>query len=174
MQGRSIHPNSRQRLPFRAVNRRGTPQFEPGLQRHHLLPCQLLDKACFGSMFETIGRSRIGFDDFRFNGMLLPSREDLAQRTALPLHRGPHPDYSAMVIERVGRIERRWSRQRSREFETACQTALMRLALLQEALRKRLLDHRQPLRLNRRDTLGRGLDFSSLDAMAEALWGATG
>lgn len=174
MQGRTGSPVARKRLPFRAVNRRDTPQFEPGLQRHHLLPCQLLSRSCFAAMLATIGKARIGFDDFRRNGMLLPSREEAAKRIALPLHRGPHRNYNAMVIERVGQIEQSWSRQRLRDCEEATETALMRLALLQDALRKRLLDHRRPLRLNRNDPLGKDLDFSTLDAMAEALWSVTG
>ena len=49
----------------------------------------------------------------------------------------------------------------------------MRLLLLQSALRRRLQDDRRRLVLNRRDPLGRGYDFSELDAMAEALWKAT-
>ncbi len=34
-------------------------------------------------------------------------------------------------------------------------------------------DERQPLRLNRKDPVGKGMDFTDLDAMAEILWGAT-
>lgn len=102
MRGRTNCIAARERLAFRAVNRRGAPGYQPGLQRHHLLPCQLLSKSCFGGMFDAIGRGRIGFDDFRRNGMLLPAREDAALRMALPLHRGPHRDYNAMVMERVG------------------------------------------------------------------------
>lgn len=50
----------------------------------------------------------------------------------------------------------------------------MRLALLQQALRRRLLDSRfARLILNRRDPLGRNIDFTDLDAMAERLWGET-
>lgn len=163
----------RGKLPFRAVNRRGTPQHDPSLQRHHLLPRQLPGQQCFMRLFETLGRERLGFDDFRRNGLLLPAREDAARRLALPLHRGPHRDYNWMVIDRVGRIERQWSTQRLVQPRVAAETALMRLALLQKALRRRLLDQRQPLRLNRKDPLGRGMDFSDLDAMAEFLWGAT-
>lgn len=55
----------------------------------------------------------------------------------------------------------------------AADTALMRFSLLQRALRRRLLDERQPLRLNRKDPVGKGMDFADLDAMAEILWGAT-
>lgn len=162
----------RARLPFRAVNRRGTSQHDPSLQRHHLLPCELLGKRCFTPLFETLGRDRVGFDDFRRNGLLLPAREDAAQRLGLPLHRGPHRDYNRMVIDRVGRIERQWSAQSLAHPRVAAETALMRLVFLQRALRRRLLDQRQPLRLSRKDPLGRGIDFSDLDAMAEFLWGA--
>ncbi|MEC7422875.1 MAG: AHH domain-containing protein [Pseudomonadota bacterium] len=156
----------RRRVPFSAVNRCGMPGHDPALQKHHLLPCQLLSRSCFAAMFETLDARRIGFNDFRRNGLLLPAREEAAQRLALPLHRGPHRTYNQMVIQRVGEIERGWSR-------LAAETALMRLALLQRALRRRLLDHRRPLRLNRSDRLGKEVDFSELDAMADSLWRAT-
>ena len=46
---------------------------------------------------------------------------------------------------------------------------------LQRALRRRLMEPlRAPFLLNSRDPLGAGSDFSELDAMADALWGATG
>ena len=122
------------------------------MQRHHLLPCQLLTRRCFGPLFDLIGRDRLGFDDFRSNGLLLPASGESAVRLKLPLHRGPHRDYNAMVLEQ----------------------ALMRFGLLQRALRRRLLEpERRPMRLNRRDPLGAGLDFAELDAMAEALWAGT-
>jgi hypothetical protein len=46
----------------------------------------------------------------------------------------------------------------------------MRLAILQRALRKRLLADAARLRLNQHDLLGAGRDFAELDAMAELLW----
>ncbi|GEM_PF-2076754 len=50
----------------------------------------------------------------------------------------------------------------------------MRLDLLQRALRRRLMaGGRAPLRLNRHDPIGKGLDFTELDAMAELLWNAS-
>ena len=50
----------------------------------------------------------------------------------------------------------------------------MRFALLQGALRRRLLEpERRRVQLNRQDPLGAGLDFAELDAMAEALWAGT-
>lgn len=167
-------PAARRRVPFRAVNRQGQPDYDPGMQRHHLLPRQLLSRGCFGAMFDTIGRERVGFDDFRANGLLLPASARAAIRFGLPLHRGPHRDYNAMVIERVGQIEKGWSALRPRSPETAQCQALMRLRLLQRALRRRILDPgRKRLALNHKDPLGSTADFTELDAMAEALWGGT-
>ena len=166
--------SSRRKLPFRAVNRPGEPDYASGLQRHHLLPRQLLSRHCFGALFDTIGRDRIGFDDFRSNGLLLPASDQAAVRLGLPLHRGPHRDYNEMVIERVGQVETSWSELRLKAPEIALDHALMRLGLIQRALRRRLLD---PLRhrfaLNRKDPLGKAVDFTELDAMAETLWGET-
>jgi hypothetical protein len=161
-------------LPFRAINRAGDPGFQPGMQRHHLLPRQLLSASCFGAFFDRLGRDRVGFDDFRRNGLLLPSTERAALRVALPLHRGPHSQYNAMVLERIGQIEGGWARRRLRGPDEALEDALMRLALLQRALRRRLLAERRRLRLNRSDPLGPGRDFAELDAMAELLWRETG
>jgi hypothetical protein len=76
------------------------------MQRHHLLPIQLLSARCFGSLFERIGRDHVGFDDFRRNGLLLPATERSAVRIGLPLHRGPHRHYNEMVVERVVRSRR--------------------------------------------------------------------
>ena len=74
-------------------------------------------------MFETLDARRIGFNDFRRNGLLLPAREETAQRLALPLHRGPHRTYNQMVIQRVGEIERGWSRLAARSPGLAAETA---------------------------------------------------
>lgn len=52
-------------IAFRSVNRRGAPGYDPSLQRHHLLPRQLLSRRCFGPLFERIGRERVGFDEDR-------------------------------------------------------------------------------------------------------------
>jgi hypothetical protein len=125
-------------------------------------------------MLGALDPARLGFDDFRRNGLLLPAGNAAARRLGLPLHRGPHRDYNAMVIERVGQIESRWSRRHRRGPEEAGEEALFRFALLQRALRRRLLDPPgRPLRLNRSDPLGTGFDFTELDAMAAALWDDT-
>lgn len=57
--------------------------------------------------------------------------------------------------------------------QEALEEAIFRLALLQRALRTRLLAERRRMVLNRKDPLGTGFDFSELDAMAETLWQAT-
>ena len=159
-------------LPFDAVNCRGTPGYDPGLQRHHLLPRQLLSQHCFGAMFAQVGRARVGFDDFRANGLLLPATEAATIRTGMPLHRGPHRRYNEVVIARVGRIEARWAHRRQNDEAAALAEALLRLRLLQGALRRQLLAQRRRVLLNRNDPLGTGFDFTEIDAMAEALWAA--
>lgn len=165
---------ARSRLPFRTINRKDDPGYQPAMQRHHLLPRQLLSARCFGALFDRLGRDRVGFDDFRCNGLLLPCTDRAAMGVGLPLHRGPHSDYNRMVFERVGQIECAWVKRRLQCSGDALEEALMRLALLQRALRRRLLAERHRLRLNRADPLGLGRDFAELDAMAELLWRATG
>lgn len=166
-------PPQRQRIPFRAVNRRGAPDYDPGLQRHHLLPRQLLGRASFAPLLSALGRERLCFEDFRRNGLLLPANDDAAVRIGLPLHRGPHRAYNELVSERVGQIEAHWAAIRLRAPEVALAEAYERLGLLQRALRRRLLAEQRRLRLNRNDPLGQGIDFSELDAMAAQLWPTT-
>jgi hypothetical protein len=163
----------RRRLPFRSINRLGDPGYEPGMQRHHLLPRQLLSARCFARLFGRFEPEQIGFDDFRRNGLLLPCTEGAAVRIGLPLHRGPHRNYNAIVFERVGQIEAGWQARRSQAPSDALEEALMRLALLQQGLRRRLLADRRRLLLNRADPLGTGRDFRELDTMAEMLWRET-
>lgn len=159
-------------MTFRAVNARGEEGYDPGLQRHHLLPCQLLSQRCFGALFAEVGRARVGFDDFRRNGLLLPATENASIRTGMPLHRGPHRRYNEVVIARVGRIEVSWAAARRHDEAAALAEALLRLHLLQSALRRQLLSQRRRVLLIRNDPVGTGFDFSELDAMAESLWAA--
>lgn len=165
-------------LPFRAVNQPGMPGYNPGLQRHHVLPRQLGATPGLTRMMEQLADS-VGIDDFRRNGLLLPATDEEAQRMALPLHRGPHREYSELVIERVGQVESRWEAMRRKSRDLATREALMRMDCLQRALRRRLLDPtrwRGPA-LHRRDpnraAVDRSLDYSHLDAMAALLWAET-
>lgn len=163
----------RTRIPFSSVNRRGSANHDPSMQRHHLLPKQLLGAKYFGKMFGAIGKDRLYFDDFRLNGLLLPSTEEATRRTGMPLHRGPHRRYNELVIERVGQIEQSWSQAHGKDTERALVDALQRLSVLQGALRTRLLSERNRMILNSKDPLGTGFDFAELDAMAEELWKAS-
>ena len=169
----SFLPNSRHRLSFRFINRADRPGYLAGMQRHHLLSSQILTRGCFAALFHALGRERVDFDDFRRNGLLLPANDQAAVRVGLPLHRGPHRDYNQMVIERVGAIEGAWSAYRIKAPEIALHEAYQGLELLQKALRRELLDQQRRIRLNSKDPLGAGLDFSDLDAMADLLWPAT-
>nr|WP_255630927.1 AHH domain-containing protein [Novosphingobium sp. FKTRR1] len=162
----------RTELPFRAVNVQGKPGYVADLQRHHILPRAVLGKASLGGMFAAIGPERVGYHDFRRNGLLLPATEQGVLRLGLPLHRGPHGRYNEMVQDRVGQIEAGWQHRRKRCQDAACVEALFRVDLLQKALRRRLLDPRRwaGSPLNSRDP---ALDFSHLDAMADMLWQGT-
>jgi len=159
-------------IAFRSVNCPGSVGYDPSLQRHHLLPRQLLAHRCFGRMFDSIGRHRVRFDDFSANGLLLPATEAATVRTGMPLHRGPHRRYTEVVIARVGRIEADWTQARRRNEMAALSEALLRLQLLQAALRRQLLAQQRRVVLNRNDPLGTGFDFTELDAMAETIWAA--
>ena len=168
-------PVRRRRLAFRTINRRDEAGYQPGMQRHHLLPRQLLSARCFGRLFDRLGRERVGFDDFRRNGLMLPASEQSARILGLPLHRGPHAQYNRMVIDRVGMIELGWSRERLRRGrDAAMATAAFRLGLLQQALRRRLLEPGRQRRmvLNGRDPALADAAFAELDAMVDALWSA--
>ena len=129
----------RTRNPFSAVNRRGSANHDPSMQRHHLLPKQLLGAKYFGKMFGAIGKDRLYFDDFRLTGLLLPSSAEATRRTGRPLHRGPHRRYNELVIERVGQIEQSWSQAHGKDTERALVDALQRLSVLQNRVTKKLL-----------------------------------
>lgn len=161
-------------LPFRSVNKRGTKSHDPTVQRHHILPRQLLGFASFEAMLGTLGPDRIGFEDFRRNGLLLPSEDAAAVRMGLPLHRGPHRDYNEMVIERVSEIEGDWQESRRADQDRAGFEALRQLAQLQDSLRENLLmPGRSNLTLHSNDPIGKGLDYQELDDVAEKLWASS-
>lgn len=165
--------SARTALPFARVNRPGSPGYDPAMQKHHLLPLALVTRGTFERFFEAVDPRFALFRDFRANGLFLPCRERQVLRLGLPLHRGPHPHYSELVWQRVGQIERAWSGEIGAGAGAARQSSCMRLALLQRALRRQLLAPGRLARLNTRDPLGKGRDFTALDRMAEQLWAAT-
>ncbi|MDT0507809.1 AHH domain-containing protein [Novosphingobium sp. MMS21-SN21R] len=164
--------DKRATLRFGSVNVPHQPGYAPGLQRHHLIPRQILGSFALGRMIARLGLDRLGFHDFRRNGLLLPASEVAAMRIGLPLHRGPHRSYNELVMQRAGQIEAQWTLGRSTGAAHADYEALMRFDLLQRALRRKLLDSRSWTRkpLNARDP---ALDYTHLDNMADLLWSAT-
>ena len=177
-QTRRGRSGARTPIPFRSVNRRGSRGYNPSLQRHHLLPLQVLGAKPLQPLLTDIRISRESFDDFRRNGMLLPSCEKVAMELGLPLHRGPHRAHNEMVLERVGEIDIAWQRLRMRTPLSARCWAGSRLYAMQGLLRAALAGSRRrpdsPFALNSRDPIIRQVDYSSMDAMADTLWGATG
>lgn len=151
-------------LSFRAVNRRDHRHYRPGLLRHHLLPREMIHHPGFRRLLDALGLERIGFEDFRRNGMLLPCDDAEAARMGLPLHRGPHRTYNAMVLERAGAIEADWQSARRRDAVAAQVDALVAVDRLQRAMRRHLLDPAgwRALPLNRRDpsVRDRALDYA--------------
>ena len=125
-------------IPFRAVNRPGWPGYVRGLQRHHLIPRALENRACFTTLFAAIGGREL-LHDFRRNGLLLPASEEGAIRMGLPLHRGPHRDYNAAVADRLGAIEATWAADRRTIPLFALSDAQAALPALQAELRRGLL-----------------------------------
>ncbi len=117
-----------------------------GYQRHHLIPVNIIGRRAFESLFGSV--STVGFDprDFLSNGLLLPATDEIALATGMPLHRGPHRHYDALVAEYLGEISN----------DTRCGTvmpgipAFRRLSELQGTLRRALCNGATPM-LNRND-----------------------
>ena len=162
----------RKALSFRAVNRRGKPGFDPGLQRHHILPRQILVRTCFQPLLRSLGRDRLNFDDFRHNGLLLPANDHAVVRIGLPLHRGPHRDYNDVLAARVERIRVHFALQAPADLGAARRTATMRLRLLQDVMRRALTDrHGGAFWLNRCDPMRLFADRPYLDDAIGRLFG---
>ncbi|MHA6317289.1 AHH domain-containing protein [Altererythrobacter sp. CAU 1778] len=170
MQGKA----QRRRIPFGSVNRRGSAEYDPRFQRHHIVPIEIVVRPHFRAMMEHGEAAVLDFGDFRWNGMLLPGVEDACLETGLPLHRGRHRRYNAMVLERVAGIDRRFHRALRARPRGAGRQAAAELRALTQALRLQLLSPPVGMGLlNSICPIGTGRDFSELDAMADRIWGAT-
>lgn len=157
-------------IAFRRVNRRGQPNYRPEFQRHHLLPMALLARTQFRQFFAELAPAGFHFDDFVTNGVLLPKSEEDAQRLRLPLHRGPHPRYNALILWRVERIRADYVRSPSALVERLA--SVQRLRLLQDAIRRSLMAAAAlfPVSLHRRDPMRSGSDFGTIDEMIDRAW----
>ena len=84
------------------------------------------------------------------------------------------PQTIAPELVSFGQIEAHWQALRGAAPACARREAAWRIALLQGALRRRLLQRgRHAVLLNRRDPFRGDVDFTELDAMVERLWAST-
>ncbi|MEP2103202.1 MAG: AHH domain-containing protein [Parasphingorhabdus sp.] len=153
---------------FSKINRKNAEDYNPHYQRHHLIPLQVgtLPDVSIPLNTEIVGG--FDFNDFDRNGVLLPSDEQLALETGRPLHRGPHPRYNELVIDRLLLIIRLSEQIKSRnERQTFFR---FRVNLLQATLRHVLLGSGlSKLRLNKRDPGPSAAAFRELDACVDIL-----
>ena len=76
----------------------------PGYQRHHLIPVNIMRSPAFAKLFGLIAQAGFNPHCFLNNGFLLPATEDKSSQTGLPLHRGPHRVYGALIAECLNMI----------------------------------------------------------------------
>jgi len=124
-------------------------------------------------LFAWLGRHGFAFNHFASNGILLPAKAGEARISGLALHRGPHPGYNAIVLERIERIRIDALGRGMAGTAGGAHETIWRLRLLQRALR-RTLDGSAPrwVWLNRRDPMRLYADAPALDRQIYAMFGA--
>ena len=135
-------------------------------QHHHLLPLSLLNRPQIGRFLAQLHLHGLKLNERASNCLWLPADEALSLRLGHALHRGPHPNYTNVVAERVERIRQRHSfagQSRAAQW-LAKEDAVARLKLLQRAM-SHVLSGPGPrlLQLNRRDPMRCFSDCSYLD-----------
>jgi hypothetical protein len=144
-----------------------------GYQRHHLIPVALLRRPQMLLLFDALHAENFALHRFDFNGILLPGCERLALQSGHALHRGPHHAYSDVVAARVERVRTHFAVQAPHDMRAARRTAVMRLRLLQDTMRRALTDgHGTGFWLNRRDPMRLFADRPYLDDAIERLFGS--
>lgn len=144
----------------------------PGYQRHHLVPVALLGRPQMAIMFEHLHREGFSLQQFAANGVTLPASEATALSSGHALHRGPHRGYNDVIAARVERIRVHFAIQAPVDMRLARRTAVMRLRLLQDVMRRALTDgHGGTFWLNRRDPMRLFADRPYLDAAIDRLFG---
>lgn len=76
-----------------------------GFHAHHLIPKQISEHRHFAQFIGNLRGAGLDLDDFEENGMHLPCTQQLAEIFQLPVHRGAHPRYNALVADQVGKLE---------------------------------------------------------------------
>ena len=161
-------------IGFAAINRSGSDGHNAKLQRHHLVPLQAKSVSDLTVTFDLLRRHcGFRFDDWKTNGVLLPCDEQEAFNTGQPLHRGPHPRYNQLVLERliaIDRLSKTIPNQPDR-----LNFLRFRVSLLQSALRQSLLQSSfVNLTLNRNDPSVYPVGyFDNLDDCVDRLYSNT-
>ena len=160
-------------IPFSKINKSGGADYNAKYQRHHLIPLQAYSEPRFGALFSELREVGFSIDDFSTNGVLLPCEEGEAYHSGMPLHRGPHPQYNELVMDRLDAIERT-----ARSASAAARPHSMlrdRVWLFQKALARGLKrSENQAYVLNNRDPVRAEGNFEELDACVDILWASTG
>lgn len=152
---------------------RGCAPAGAGYQRHHLIPIALLQRSQMAVMFEALVRDDFILHRFELNGLVLPGTECLAMMSGHALHRGPHHAYSDVIAARVERVRAHYMLQVGTDPRAARRTAVMRLRLLQDVMRRALTDrHGAGFWLNRRDPMRLFADRPYLDTAIDQLFRA--
>lgn len=90
--------NLRLRLPFAAVNLPHDRFYREGWVRHHLLPLQTIRDGVLGPFLLRMRSVGFHMDDFRTNGVLLPTLSSDGRLSNLPVHVGSHRNYNARIM----------------------------------------------------------------------------
>lgn len=157
---------------FSMINRKDQGDYHPCYQRHHLIPLQAASMSDIREPLDQMVRGGLDFDDFESNGVLLPATEQAAFETGQPLHRGPHPRYNQLVIDRLSLIIKLCNRidndvERRSFFR-------LRIGLLQSVLRRALVSPAlRVFQLNKKDPSLSSSAFAELDSCVDALYVAT-
>ncbi len=140
-------------IPFSQINRPNDANHRPNYQRHHLIPRQARLESGLQNIFHSLQDGGFNLEDFETNGILLPSCENEALRTGWPLHRGPHPRYNEIVIERLvhisklgDQIDKPAERQGFIQFRLFLLLSSLHSGLNKQRFKKISLSHRDPLR----------------------------
>lgn len=150
----------------------GAPPPRAGFQRHHLIPVALLRRPQMTVMFDDLRREGFGLHQFACNGLILPACEAAALSSGHALHRGPHHGNTDVLAARVEHIRAHFALHATADLRAARRIAMMRLALLQDVMRRALTDgHRRGFWLNRRDPMRLFADRPYLDDAIDRLFG---
>lgn len=124
------------------------------------------------TMFDALRPHGFALNRFERNGLMLPACERAALWSGHALHRGPHHGYSDVLAARVEQIRAHFAGQAAVDPALARRTAIMRLGLLQDTMRRALTDgHGGGFWLNRRDPMRLFADRPYLDEAIDRLFG---